>query len=129
MVWNEVLDVALRAILIPLLPLLGLWFSTWLNAQIKALKAKNEREYFNYHLGKVNELIQDVVTEVQQVYVDGLKEEDAFTAEKQKEMLYLAKDKILHQLTVQATDVLEKTYSDYLLWIETQIERVVNESK
>ena len=129
MVWNEVLDVALRAILIPLLPLLGLWFSTWLNAQIKALKAKNEREYFNYHLGKVNELIQDVVTEVQQVYVDGLKEEDVFTAEKQKEMLYLAKDKILHQLTVQATDVLEKTYSDYLLWIETLIVLVVNESK
>lgn len=124
--WEFVLDNALTTILIPLLPLLGVWAITWVNRQIKNLKEKNDREYFDYHLDKVNDLIEDVVIEVQQVYVEALKDEHIFTKEKQLEVFNLAKDKILNQLTIQATEVLEKTYNDYIAWIETQIERTVN---
>lgn len=123
--WTEMLDVALKAILIPLLPLLGLWLRTWVTTQIESAKAKNEREYFNYHLDKVNELIYTIVTDVEQTYVRVLEEEDLFNKEAQLDALNLAKEKIATQLTVQAREVLEKTYVDYEAYIQSKIEEIV----
>ena len=129
MEWSLMLDSVLKAILIPLLPLLGLWAKQWVTTQIESLKDKNERDYFDYHLGVINELIVTSVGDVKQVLVDGLKKEGKFTIEKQKEVLELAKEKVMNQLTVQSEDVLKKTYADYLGWIEDQIENVVGETK
>ena len=125
MIWNEVLNVVLKAILIPLLPLLGLWINTWINTRIEGLKAKNEREYFNYHLDKVDELIETCVTEVEGIYVDLLEKENLFDKEAQLKALNMAKDKVLAQLTIQAKEVLEKTYVDYELFIQSKIEEIV----
>ena len=125
----QIIDEILKAILIPLLPLLALWAKTWVNEQIKSIKDRNEREYFNYHLDKVNELIHTVVSDVKSVYVDTLKKDKAFTKEKQSEALNVAKNKVIKQLTNSATDVLNKTFVDYNSWIESKIEEAVEELK
>ena len=126
MEWMEMLDVVLKAILIPLLPLLGLWAKTWINEQVISIKDKNEREYFNYHLDKANELIITSVKDIKGVYVDLLKKEDAFTKERQVEAFNLAKEKVMAQLTLDAKEVLEKTYVDYQKFIESKIEELVD---
>jgi len=119
------LNVALRAILIPLLPLLALWAKEWVSAQVASTKAKNKREYFNYHLDKVDELIDTIVNEVEGVYVGVLERDNLFDKEAQLNALNMAKDKILAQLTLQAKEVLEKTYADYEAFIESKIEDIV----
>lgn len=123
--WKEVLDAILTAILIPLLPLIGAWLGTWLNTQIESIKAKNEREYFNYHLDKVNKLIQTCVMDVEGVYVGSLEREGVFDKEAQLTAFNMAKEKVMAQLTTQTKEVLEKTYVDYIAYIESKIEELV----
>lgn len=123
--WMSMVDTILKAILIPLLPLLALWAKEWVSAKIAETKEMNKREYFNFHLDKVDDLIYTVVTEVEGVYVDLLEKENLFDKEAQVKAFNMAKDKIMAQLTLQAKEVLEKTYADYEAFIESKIEEIV----
>lgn len=132
MEWSEILQpvlAALAAVLVPIIPLGAAWLKAYISAQIDLLKSKNEQSYFNYHLDRAKELICDVVEELNQVYKEGLKQDGVFTKEKQLELLELAKRKVLDQITIQTKDVLQKSYNDYVAWIQTQIEKYVNELK
>ena len=125
MEFQEILEAITQILIIPLLPLIFLLARAWIQSQIEYINDKNEREYLNYHINAIESLILDVVTSIEQIYVKGLKEEGAFTRERQLEMLNLAKETILCQLTQASREVLEKTYADYLAWIESKIEENV----
>lgn len=124
--WTEYLEQIFQIIVIPLLPLVFLLLRGFIQNQIQYLKDKNEREYFDYHIDLIESLILDVVGSINQIYVEGLKESGSFTKEKQKEMFMKAKQEVLAQLTTAGKEVLEKTYTDYLAWIEVQIEQAVS---
>ncbi len=123
--WQETLNIILTGIIIPAIPLLGAWLRAWFKERAEYARAKNEREYFNYHLDKVEELIYTMVMDVEGVYVSLLEDDGLFDKEAQTTALNMAKDKIMAQLTVQAKEVLEKTYVDYNAFIESKIEEIV----
>ena len=94
--------------------------------EIKQL-TKNSKldKYIDY----AADIIKKSVIAVNQTFVEKLKEQNAFTSEKQKEAFELAKKKILSMLNEDAKKVLASIYGDLNTFIDSQIEATVNNLK
>jgi hypothetical protein len=130
--WNPVLDTALRAIVIPLILYGGVLLRAWITAQTAKLKLEAgsaEAIMVNEYIDTVNDIILTAVLSVQQTFVDALKEEGTWTREKAEEALWMAKDKVLEQLTEDGKLLLAKALADYEQWIYDKIESTVQDLK
>ena len=111
--------------------LISAWFSfttveLWNLAKIKQLtRNKLLDNYINY----ATDIIQKSVIAVNQIFVEKLKEQNAFTPEKQKEAFELAKKKILSMLNEDAKKILAAIYGDLNTFLDSQIEATVNNLK
>lgn len=87
----------------------------WLNSKIKNEKvAKFTTELTN--------IVGTAVKTIMQTYVDSLKQEGAFTEEKQKEALQKCLDIVLNQLTPELTKYIQDNFGDIQEYITTLIE-------
>ena len=87
----------------------------WLNSKIKNEKvAKFTTDLTN--------IVGTAVKTIMQTYVDSLKQEGAFTEEKQKEALQKCLNIVLNQLTPELTKYIQDNFGDIQEYITTLIE-------
>lgn len=86
-----------------------------IDSKIKDSKAKT---ILNDAVG----VVERVVKETQQTYVDSLKNQNIFDKEAQTKALENAKEKIKIQLSKEAIDYINKNYSNFEEWLTTSIE-------
>lgn len=127
--YQQVLDLTVKFILVPIIPLLGVYLTLYIQRQIDKIKLQTEITQVDHYLDKAEKLIIASVAAIQQTYVDELKKDNAFTKEHQKEAFNLAKQRILMLLKDEGVKAIEDVYGDYLNYIENRIESIIKENK
>lgn len=118
---NQILIAVAGAIGLGLASLIG-WGFTELNKWL-ATKTKNEKLFKVTQIAQ--QLVQDAVKSVQQTFVEQLKKDGKFDADKQKEALELALKKVIANLTPEVEKVLKEAYGDIVEWLTNLIESFI----
>jgi len=93
------------------------------------LQAEIDSDKGDKYVDMLFDLTWAAVMKFQQIMVDGLKEEGAFTAERQREVFELAYQEVIKQITPQAMEVLSAVYADVEGMIRTLLEAQVKALK
>jgi len=97
---------------------------------VAKLQARTKNEKAGYALTNFERLVQQVVQEVNQTFVESLKKEGKFDAEAQREAFELAFEKIKKLTTDKVIKVINELSNDnFEEYIKTQIENQVNLQK
>lgn len=119
--WSQVLTIVWSAVGI-IITSFASWLTTliikWLNSKIKDKQlAKWSTE--------LTLIVMNAVKEVFQTYVESLKKEGAFTAEKQKEALAKCLAIIEGSLSTELKDYIVNNYGDMEAYLKTLIESTI----
>ena len=129
---NETLQQIANAC-VPILCLLITAGGAYLVALLRKKTAQLEKQIDNETAGKyinmATDAVSQAVTYVAQTFVDTLKEENAFTKDKQLEAFNKAKNKVLEILSETAVEALGQIYGDFDVWLNTKIEQVCRDIK
>nr|DAM73064.1 MAG TPA: hypothetical protein [Bacteriophage sp.]DAU32991.1 MAG TPA: hypothetical protein [Caudoviricetes sp.] len=126
---KQELQTTLIQMLIAILPILTTFIVRLLNLKSNEIKELTKNSKLDKYVDYAADIIKKSVIAVNQTFVDTLKEQNAFTPEKQKEAFELAKKKILSMLNEDAKKVLASIYGDLNTFIDSQIEATVNSIK
>lgn len=127
--FGDVLEILFKLIVLPIIPLVVLYAKTFIQLKIEELQEKIDNENVDKYLGLANDILQKVVTEVTQTYVDNLKSTNSFDVEAQKKAFMLAKEKFELIATDEVKNVIDEVMGDYDAWIQSSIEALVNQQK
>ena len=127
--FGDVLEIVFKLIILPIIPLVVLYAKTFIQMKIEELQEKINNEKVDKYLGLANDILQKVVTEVTQTYVDNLKSTNSFDVEAQKKAFMLAKEKFELIATDEVKNVIDEVMGDYDAWIQSSIEALVNQQK
>ena len=127
--FGDVLEILFKLIVLPIIPLVVLYAKTFIQLKIEELQEKIDNENVDKYLGLANDILQKVVTEVTQTYVDNLKSTNSFDKEAQKKAFMLAKEKFELIATDEVKNVINEVMGDYDAWIQSAIETLVNQQK
>ena len=104
----------------------------FINAKIDDAQANTQlSEYarLNTIIDQVQQTVTMIVTSVNQVFVDSLKNSGKFDSESAKEAKELALDMANTLITDEAIKAIEKVYGDANVYIDSLIEQLVRELK
>lgn len=127
--WNEVLDIIIRVIIVPIIPLLAVYIKMLIQTKINEIQSKIDNENINKQLEIAKNTLNDCVTETTETYVKSLKEQGKFGVEAQAIALEKTKQAFLSIIGEGTKKALETAYGDYTKWIETSIEKLIKENK
>lgn len=116
--WAEIGTQIIVGIIGVLLTGLGTLITFLINKYIKNDKLKTI-------LSSLNETVRNAVSEVYQTYVEALKKDGMFDAEKQKEALNKALEIIKTNLPKDVMKWVQENYSDIDSYFKSQIEAVI----
>lgn len=94
----------------------------WISSKVKDQKAAT-------YLSTITELVFNCVNEVNQTYVEALKEDGNFTAEDQKEALNKCVEKVKSQLAPEIVTYITENFGDLASYLTTLIESTIYSSK
>jgi hypothetical protein len=114
----SIIGVVVTSVVVPLITLLGVKLTQWINGKIKNEETRNTIE-------EVNQIVTSNVAYVFQTYVDNLKKKDKFDDKAQNYALRYAQEKILNELSEVAKEYILEHYGDINGWITTQIESTI----
>lgn len=126
---KQELQAVLVQLLIAILPILSAFIIRLLNIKSNEIKQLTRNKLLDNYINYATDIIQKSVIAVNQIFVEKLKEQNAFTPEKQKEAFELAKQKILSMLNEDAKKILAAIYGDLNTFLDSQIEATVNNLK
>lgn len=119
--WNEITTIIFSGIGV-IITGLCTWISSrlisWLNSKIK------DKQLAKWSTALAT-IILDSVKNVFQTYVESLKQEGAFTKEKQEEALTKCLDIIKNQLTPELKEYVQTNFGDMETYLKNQIEAVI----
>lgn len=116
--WNTIGTEVIVGIIGVIIAGLGTLITVLINKYVKSKELKDI-------LLSLNEVVKTIVADVQQTYVDGLKKDGMFDAEKQKEALNLALEKIKVSLPTNVHTWLQKNQTDIDEYLKSLIEGAV----
>lgn len=94
------------------------------------LKSKTESENLKYIIDEITQTVSDSVNYTNQVFVDQLKKDGKFNAEKQKEALKMSLDYTIDSLTNKTKQIISKNGLDLenviIKYIESEIRKNKN---
>ena len=94
------------------------------------LKSKTESENLKYVIDEITQTVSDSVNYTNQVFVDQLKKNEKFDAEKQKEALKMSLDYTIDSLTNKTKQIISKNGLDLenviIKYIESEIRKNKN---
>ena len=129
---NETMQQIMSAA-VPVLCLLITAGGAYLVALLRKKTAQLQQELDNKtaekYIGMAFDAVAQAVTATAQTFVDALKDEDAFTKEKQLEAFNMAKETVLAILGEAAVAALREIYGDFDAWLDTAIEQKCREIK
>lgn len=126
---KQELQEVLVQLLIAILPILSAFIIRLLNLKSNEIKQLTKNSKLDKYIDYAADIIKKSVIAVNQTFVEKLKEQGAFTPEKQKEAFELAKKKILSMLNEDSKKVLKSIYGDLNTFLDSQIEATVNNLK
>jgi hypothetical protein len=126
---KQELQTVLVQLLIAILPILSAFIIRLLNLKSNEIKQLTKNSKLDKYIDYAADIIKKSVIAVNQTFVEKLKEQGAFTQEKQKEAFELAKKKILSMLNEDSKKVLASIYGDLNTFLDSQIEATVNNLK
>lgn len=126
---KQELQTTLIQLLIAILPILTAFIVRLLNLKSNEIKELTKNSKLDKYVDYAADIIKKSVIAVNQTFVEKLKEQNAFTPEKQKEAFELAKKKILSMLNEDAKKILAAIYGDLNTFLDSQIEATVNNLK
>lgn len=101
----------------------------FLTKQKEKLQAEIDSDKADRIVDMLTEMVWAAVMKFQQIMVDGLKEQNAFTIEKQKEVFELAFQEVMKQITPEAMQILRTVFGDVEGAIRTLLEAQVKAIK
>ncbi len=125
----EYLDEVIKAILIPVLPLITIMITLYVRKNIDKLQEDIQNEKMNNYLNMLDKLVFEAVNAVNQTFVNSLKSEGQFTKEKQREAFRIAKERILRKISKQGEEILREISGDFETMVEDMIDSYIIELK
>lgn len=92
---------------------------------VKQIKLYLQNKTNNQKIRDAIDLIGDIVIEINQTYVDDLKNKNMFTEAAQKEAFTKAYNKAQYLIASETKDLVKKYYNDFDKWLTSQIESSV----
>lgn len=129
MEWLPLLYQILEVCVIPLLGVLTAYLVKYIKIKSAEIQATVDNDTADKYIALLSDTITACVIATNQTYVEALKENNAFTAEAQKEAFKLTYDAVMAVLTEEAEKCLSEIYGDLAAYITTKIEAEVNLSK
>lgn len=129
MEWNEILDIVIRVIIVPIIPLLAVYVKMLIQTKINEIQSKIDNENLSKQLEIAKNTLNQCVAQTTETYVKSLKEQGKFGAESQRIALEKTKQSFLSIIGDGTKEALETAYGDYTKWIDTSIENLVKEHK
>ena len=102
---------------------------TYINKKKQMLQLEMDNQLVTKYTDMVERVIVDCVSATNQIYVDALKKEGAFTAEAQKEAFKMTYDNIMAILNEECLNFLSEITEDVEAYIVNKIEAEVNFAK
>ena len=115
--------------IIPLLGALTGFIISFIKTKQAEIEAQTKNETVKKYISMLAETINTCVLATNQTYVDALKKKGEFDAAAQTEAFNKTKNAILNILTDEAKKYLTEAYGDLNVYIEEQIEAIVNKNK
>ena len=115
--------------IIPILGTLTGFIISFIKTKQAEIEAQTKNEIVKKYVVMLAETINTCVLATNQTYVDTLKKSGAFDAAAQAEAFNKTKNAILNILTDEAKKYLTEAYGDLNIYIEEQIEAIVNKNK
>ena len=110
-------------------PIVVKYLQDFIKSKIEQIAQNAENEKISDLLYQAEDLIVNVVTSVNQTYVDVLKENGKFDEEAANKAKGMALDAIKEMLTEKMKWAIEETYKDVNAYLETAIESSVRTAK
>lgn len=124
-VLNALLPIIATLIAGTLVPFIIAWF----RQKTAQIVEWNEVEKMDKYIIDISKIIEDAVIVTNQVYVEALKKEGAFTKESQIEAFKMTYTSIMKVITPQMLQILQNAFGDSEAWIRNKIESYVNQLK
>lgn len=102
---------------------------TYINKKKQMLQLEMDNELVTKYTNMLEQVVVDCVSATNQIYVEALKKEGAFTAEAQKEAFKMTYDNIMTILNEECLEFLGEITSDVEAFIVNKIEAEVNFAK
>ena len=125
----EILKDLLYILITAAVPVLTTYICKFLYAKWTEGKVKIENEKISTTLDSVVTMVLDVVTAVNQTFVDELKKKGEFTEESAKEAFNKSKETALKMLSEDAIEIITTVYGDIDVYLDTLIEATVKQLK
>lgn len=127
--WKDILPIIVQIVLIPLLTALTGVAVKWINSKANEIKAKTDNVLIQRTIDLLNETIASAVISANQTYVNELKQEDAFSQDKQLKAFEHVYTTVMNSLTVEGKERLEAYIGDIKSYITNKIEEEVAKNK
>lgn len=125
----ELLQQIFEVCIIPLLGVLTGFLVKWISAKISEISNNTDNATYQKYLSMLDSTITTCVITTNQTYVASLKNQNAFTAEAQKEAFAKTYEAVMALLTTEAQEYLSEAIGDLQLYIQQKIESEVNINK
>lgn len=112
-----------------ILPLLTLYVITYLKVKIKDLTTDIEDVQLRNYVNDAVDVMAQVVEEVNQTFVDSLKNSGKFTQEAAIEAKNLAIEKCKQLISENSEQAITILYNDYEAYLNSKIEELVRQNK
>ena len=119
---RDLLSTLLLAVVTGILPTVLISLMKMIDKRQEQYISAVKNETIRMHINSAIDLIQAVVLDTTQTFVEPLKDLNEWDAVKAEEAKQLAIDKVLQMLSTEGTELLKEVYGDLVLWIGTQIE-------
>lgn len=116
--WMDLINAIWTIVLVPTF--------TWVAKQIHDWAKTKQIDKYTDMLA---DAVSKVVKEMYQTVVDNIKGTEDWTEEKQKEILEIAKTKIIQAITTDGYHILREANTDFEQWLESLIEAAIYDEK
>lgn len=127
--WTVYLNDIFQLCVIPLFIALSAFGIAWIKSKTKEVQAKTDNEFVWSCLSILETTVTNAVAATNQTYVEALKNQNAFTAEAQKEAFKKTYDAVIASLTEDTKKGLMTLTNDLTTYVTDMIEAKVNEQK
>lgn len=125
----EILKDLLYILITAAVPVLTTYICRFLYTKWTESKVKIENEKISTTLDSVVVMVLEIVTAVNQTFVDELKKKGEFTEEAAKEAFNKSKETALKMLSQDAAEIITMVYGDIDIYLDTLIEATVKQLK
>jgi mevalonate kinase len=125
----EMLQSFLFELALACIPLITVYLGKFIYAKWEETRSNIKNTEVQKTLDEVVEMVVNVVQATNQVMVDTLKSKGEFTQEAATEAFNKSKETALKMLSEEAASIIERTYGDVSVYIDTLIEATVRNLK